>query len=205
MKGKKSFVLYADLLHTVELLADVQAGMLLKHILRYVNDQNPEPPDPLVQLVFEPVRQNLKRDLQKWTDTRVKRSEAGKLGAAVKKQNKQLLTNASKSKQSEAVNVNVNVNVTDSVIELIEHFNKCFNKSTKVIPKTARAGYNDLIKDGYTLEDIKNAMLNASKDKWHVEKKYEVCTYSYFCKPDVIDRYHSVSAARTKTNYIPTK
>ena len=114
-----------------------------------------------------------------------------------------MLTSVSKNKQVEAVNVNVNV--TDNVIELIEHFNKCFNKITKVIPKTARAGYNDLIIDGYTLEDIKNAIVNAAKDKWHIEKKYEICTYSYFCKPEVIDRYHSMSTAKTKTNYIPTK
>lgn len=201
MKGKRSFVLYADILHTLELLSDQQAGILFKHLLRYVNDKDPELDDPLIKVVFEPIRQSLKRDLERWDQTRAKRSEAGKLGAQAKKQNKQLLTNESKSKQSEAVNVSVNV--TDNVIDLINHFNKCFNKTTRVIPKEARAGYNALISDGYTIEDIKNAMINASKDKWHIEKKYEVCTYLYFSRVETIDRYHSLAVNKQK--YIPTK
>ncbi len=39
---KKSFLLYCDLIHTVEQLTDEQAGDLFKHILRYVNDQEPQ-------------------------------------------------------------------------------------------------------------------------------------------------------------------
>ena len=40
-KDKKSFVLYVDLLHTVEKLTDEEAGRLFKHILEYVNDKDP--------------------------------------------------------------------------------------------------------------------------------------------------------------------
>jgi hypothetical protein len=42
-KNKKSFVLYCDLIHTIEKLSNEQAGELFKHILRYVNDKDPEP------------------------------------------------------------------------------------------------------------------------------------------------------------------
>jgi hypothetical protein len=42
MKDKKSFVLYCDLLHTVEKLPDDKAGLLFKHILKYVNDLDPK-------------------------------------------------------------------------------------------------------------------------------------------------------------------
>ena len=40
-ENKKGFVLYADLIHTVKLLEDEQAGKLFKHVLSYVNDENP--------------------------------------------------------------------------------------------------------------------------------------------------------------------
>lgn len=119
--GKKSFVLYCDLIHTVDLLDDVLAGKLLKHLLRYVNDQNPETDDTVLKIAFEPIKRQLKRDLVSWSETRVERVKAGTKGginsgkSRRKKQNKANEPNASKSKQTqanEAVTVTVNVNDT---------------------------------------------------------------------------------------------
>lgn len=78
MEGKKSFVLYCDIIHTVSKMNNEDAGLLLKHILAYTNDKNPDPPNLVVDLVFEPIKQFLKRDLEKWKDETTKRSEAGK-------------------------------------------------------------------------------------------------------------------------------
>ena len=64
-ENKKSFVLYCDLIHTIEQLTNEQAGDLFKHILRYVNDQNPEAKSVITKIAFEPIKQQLKRDLQK--------------------------------------------------------------------------------------------------------------------------------------------
>ena len=80
--NKKSFLLYCDLIHTVQKLSDEQAGKLFKHVLEYVNDLNPETEDLLTQVCFEPIKQNLKRDLQKYEQIRKKKSEAGKKGMA---------------------------------------------------------------------------------------------------------------------------
>tara|TARA_R100001460_G_scaffold40487_1_gene75703 strand:- start:9875 stop:10444 length:570 start_codon:yes stop_codon:yes gene_type:complete len=79
-KDKKAFVLYCDLIHTVNKLSNEQAGTLFKHVLQYVNDLNPETDDLITQICFEPIKQNLKRDLKKYEKTREKRSEAGKKG-----------------------------------------------------------------------------------------------------------------------------
>lgn len=68
-KDKKSFLLYCDLIHTVKKLSDEQAGKLLKHILSYVNDENPVANDVIIDLVFEPIKQQLKRDLKKYEGT----------------------------------------------------------------------------------------------------------------------------------------
>ena len=72
-KDKKSVLLYCDILHTVKELTDEEAGKLFKHYLEYVNDLNPTAPDKLTQIVFEPIKQNLKRDLVKW-ETKSKRN-----------------------------------------------------------------------------------------------------------------------------------
>jgi hypothetical protein len=110
-KDKKSFILYSDAIHTVEKLSDTDAGQLLKHLLRYVNDQNPTTDNPLVEIAFEPIKQQLKRDLVKFEDVKVKRSEAGKAGATKRWQ---MLSNDNKGIQTIAniaVNDNDNVNV----------------------------------------------------------------------------------------------
>ncbi len=110
-KDKKSFILYSDAIYTVEKLSDTDAGQLLKHLLRYVNDQNPTTDNPLVEIAFEPIKQQLKRDLVKFEDVKVKRSEAGKAGATKRWQD---IANANKGIQTIAniaVNDNDNVNV----------------------------------------------------------------------------------------------
>jgi len=66
--NKKSVILYCDVIHTFEVLEDDEAGRLIKHYLRYVNDLNPVAPDKLTQIAFEPIKQQLKRDLIKWED-----------------------------------------------------------------------------------------------------------------------------------------
>ena len=75
---KKSFLLYCDIIHTIEKLSDEQAGRLFKHILMYVNDRNPVLDDIITQIAFEPIRQNLKRDLKKYEGIREKNRENAK-------------------------------------------------------------------------------------------------------------------------------
>lgn len=121
-EGKKSFVLYADLIHTVRKMPAKKAGDLFVTILQYVNDENPVVSDPVVDLVFEPIKQQLKRDLKSWEGTRIERSKAGKQGgikSGESRRNKANKPIASKSKQKEANEaVTVNVTVTDSVNDI---------------------------------------------------------------------------------------
>ena len=79
-EDKKSFLLYTDLIHTVNKMPNDKAGELFKHILSYVNDLNPETEDLIIQLTFEPIKQQLKRDLLKYKESIIDKSNAGKLG-----------------------------------------------------------------------------------------------------------------------------
>lgn len=80
MENKKSFVLYSDLIHTVEKLPDDKAGQLFKIILEYVNDNDPFTDDLILSISFEPIKQQLKRDLDKWANEKKGRSHNGRLG-----------------------------------------------------------------------------------------------------------------------------
>lgn len=119
-ENKKSFILYADQIEMWESLSDEQAGKLMKHIIKYVNDLNPTTNDQFVKLAFSLIKPTLKRDLQKWDEVRSKRADAGRIGGLksgqIRQQNEANEANASNAKQNganEAVSVSVNVN--DSV------------------------------------------------------------------------------------------
>jgi len=103
--GKTSFVLYTDVWHTVEKLTNDKAGILFKHILRYVNDQNPETKDIIIQIAFEPIKQSLKRDLRKYESICLRNRANGAKGGRPKKKPKKpsgIITNPKKPKKPDS-------------------------------------------------------------------------------------------------------
>ena len=67
-KDKKSILIYVDWIATFNKLEDDEAGRLIKHFFSYVNDLNPTS-DRLTELLFEPIKQQLKRDLKAYEQT----------------------------------------------------------------------------------------------------------------------------------------
>lgn len=139
MTGKKSFILYADLIHTLSKLPDDKAGQLFKLILDYVNDKDPESEDLLLQIAFEPIKQQLKRDLVSWREYREKQSENGKLGGRPKKtQTQENPKNPSlilESEKSLNVTANVNATVTENVIDT--------NTTSTISDKSHKKSYDE--------------------------------------------------------------
>jgi hypothetical protein len=118
-ENKTSFVLYSDSKSIIDLLSNEQAGLLLKTLFAYVNDENPIVDDS-IKLVFEMIKLQLKRDLKKWERTKESRSLAGKASAEARrllkesKQNSTNLTNVDFVQQT-STNPTVSVSVNDSV------------------------------------------------------------------------------------------
>ena len=79
-EDKRPFLLYTDLKYVVNKLSNDKAGELFKIILAYVNDEDPVITDMVLDLVFEPIRQTLKRDLVKYNTIKEKRAAAGRQG-----------------------------------------------------------------------------------------------------------------------------
>jgi hypothetical protein len=133
-KDKKSFVLYVDQRHVIDMLTDEQAGQVLKQIFSYVADEHPETDDPVIKIAFEPIKQQLRRDLKKYEGIKEKRSAAGKASAEKRKQqssgpkkeeakpskevistNSTLVEDAEQDSTLSTVNDNDNDNVNDNV------------------------------------------------------------------------------------------
>jgi hypothetical protein len=127
-KGKTSFVLYSDNKSIIDLMTNEQAGLLLKTLFAYVNDENPVI-DNSIAIVFEMIKLQLKRDLVKWEQTKEGRSIAGKASAEAKrlaKLNQQTLTNSTNVDfvQQTSTNSTVSVSVSDSVSDSDININK---------------------------------------------------------------------------------
>jgi hypothetical protein len=129
-KDKNAIIVYADWIDKFEELEDDEAGRLIKHFFRYVNDLNPEYPDKLTKIAFIDIKNSLKRDLGKWEQTLEFRSKAGKASAEARrllKLNQQDSTkvtpvdfvkkNSTNPTDSVTVSVSVSDTVTDSVNE----------------------------------------------------------------------------------------
>lgn len=64
----------------VKKLDNEKAGELFKIILSYVNDEDPQVDDILLNIAFEPIKQSLKRHLREWEEKMEQRSINGRLG-----------------------------------------------------------------------------------------------------------------------------
>lgn len=116
-ENKKSFIAYSDWKETFDNLSDEYAGKLIKHIFAYVNDENPESKDMIINAVFPNIKNSLKRDLTKWENQIKQRSEAGKRSAEIRatKINERSIP-LNENIRNPTVNDNVTVNVNDTVI-----------------------------------------------------------------------------------------
>lgn len=210
-ENKKSFLLYCDQKEIFEQLTNEQAGKLIKHIFAYVNDEDPITEDVLLNLAFTPIKQSLKRDLRRYENIVERNRENGKKGGRPKKPKKPngLIGNPKKPKKADNDSDSDNdidiINKDKLIIffELIQnHFNETFNKRSRVFPEAIKKKYKTALKEGYNIEDIKQAMTNAAKDSFHKENNYKFCTLEFFSRIEKIDKF---STHKETIKYIPTR
>lgn len=117
-EGKKSFIAYSDWKNTFDELPNEEAGMLIKHIFAYVNDENPQTDSVLIKAVFANIKSTLKRDLDRWESQLIQRSNAGKRSAEIRlAKSNDRSTTVNEVQRNSTDSVNVSVSVNDSVNE----------------------------------------------------------------------------------------
>lgn len=170
-KDKKGFILYADQKALFDQLPNDKAGELIKFIFAYVNDENPTTDDIIINLAFTPIKQQLKRDLKKFEETKEKRREAGKAGA-----NKRWQNIANDSKRIKAIakiadNVNDNVNVKEKVIDINIRKQTFASSLQPYLEKYGREFLNEFYLY-WTEQSVTNKKLKFELEKtWSLERR----------------------------------
>lgn len=206
--GKKKVIVYTDWIEQFKDLTDDEAGKLIKHFFAYINDLNPQS-DRLTELLFNPIKATLKRDLKTWESKQKINIENGKKGGRPKKEETQknpknpngLLKTHNNPKKGVSVSVsvndsnNINTNIVESIDfdQLLSFINSTFGRGFKVVNDKVKKKYKALFKQGYNKEQIKDAILNASKNDYHKQTNYQYCTLEFFSRPETIDKYSSLA------------
>ena len=82
---KKSFVLYTDYGTFVSQLSDEQAGQVFKKILDFAENGTEELiADPMANMAWTMIKNNLVRDMDKWQTAKAERESQGKIGGIVR-------------------------------------------------------------------------------------------------------------------------
>ena len=115
-------------------LTDEEAGKLIKHFFEYINDLNPVS-DRLIELLFNPIKATLKRDLESWLNKQKTNKENGLKGGRPKKTETQNNPNnpvgflETQNNPQKGVSVNDNVNDIYSFNEFWSDYGKSVDKT----------------------------------------------------------------------------
>ena len=169
-EGKKSFIAYSDWKEVFDEISNEDAGILIKHIFSYVNDENPQTDNVLIRAVFANIKSTLKRDLQKWEHQLEQRKDAGKKSAEIRKnkstESNERSTSVHEPTRNPTDSVSVSENVSDSVINIHQQdFEKLFLNDQTLSEYTCRlthcteSGFKEIVKDFFSEN-------TAAKKKW---------------------------------------
>jgi hypothetical protein len=82
--------------------------------------------------------------------------------------------------------------------KLLSFINFSFGRKFQVINNKVRASYNARIKEGYTKDQITDAINNCKEIAYHKEKNYQYCTPEFFSRSEILDKYSNVTKQEKK-------
>lgn len=176
---KDSFILYTEQKELFERLSDKEAGQLIKAIFTYVSTGKTNNLKKTLDIAFIPIKQNIDRNNEKWTEIKIKRSEAGKKSAEIKKQQKSTNLTSVDFVKSKSTNSTVNVNVNDNV-------NVNVNKKENIKEKEPKIHFAEFV----TMTNAEHEKLISTYGKEFADQCIQV-----------LDNYKGSSGKKYKSDY----
>lgn len=201
--------MYADSYETLRYLSDEQLGKLTRMMFEYfLTGQSCEPSDPMF-FVFNPIKLQMDRDVEKYSKVLEVRREAGKKGGEAKaSKSYQMLPNA---KQSQAnVADKDTVTVKDKVTDTEKEKDNCIGVSKETKPKSFKQWSIDEFKQSIADNrlDYPKEMLNAFFGYWtelSASGKLKFTQQPTWETPKRLKRWHDNNNKFTPTKPQPTQ
>lgn len=89
--------------------------------------------------------------------------------------------------------------------ELLDFLNSTVGKKYRTISSAVKSAINARLKEGFTFDDFKTAITNASKDKYHRDNNYQWLTLEYISRPDQFEKWLNVSVKVEPTPIVLSK
>jgi len=219
---KKSFILYVDFKPQIDNLTDQQCASLFRCIFDYQHSGSYSSTDPIINFAMVGLISQFKRDNERYNKRCIKNSNNAK--ARWEKKRMRTDANASNRMRTDAKHADRDrdrdrdINIcgsyaseehtakpTSSVSDQLQVFLTRFSKETG---RTAKTSYTverqfcESIKLGWTVDQMINAAINASRDKWvkennvlrpeFITKSENLNKYFTDTKPDEVPKFHGV-------------
>lgn len=210
MNSKNSFILYHSYKKHFAILSNEQKGILLDAIFIYSENGQVVELEPILQMAFNFIREDIDQNKKRWNDMAEARSEAGRRGGVASAKKRWGEESVSKSKQRLAkvskitVNVNDNVNVNkekkiikekkDAYANFLSSFQRLTGRKFKILTSKTKAQLDSLVANGYTISDWEKAISAALKDKFLTgdnDKGKNYLTPEYISRPNKFEDYLS--------------
>lgn len=81
--------------------------------------------------------------------------------------------------------------------KLLKYLNEKTGKRMRVVSTSVKNSFKARLKDGYTKNDIVNAIDNAVKSEYHKENNFQYLTIEFFSRSATIDKYGFISSKQT--------
>lgn len=99
--------------------------------------------------------------------------------------NKRLTTNKNEKNNKNENNIDY--------LALLGFVNKTFGRNFQVINQKTKRQFEARLKEGYTKEQINDAITNAAVSKYHKDNNYQYCTPEFFSRAETIDKYSGLT------------
>lgn len=208
-ENKKSFILYCDIIHTVRKLPKEKQADLFMTILEYVNDLNPNPDDIIIEIAFEPIKHQLKRDLKRYEQKQAQCIEAGKRSAELRKEKEiqRSLTVVDGIQHASTVNVNDNVNGNGNVTVNDNVLHKC-NERENILPPEKNENFYIKTEEmeSYMLSDQKWIEIISMQNNWTEQQaKHQVQEFIKKLRAENVKEKHKNDCFSHFANWINQK
>lgn len=186
---KFKFQLRTDYVKTFEKLTDEEAGKLVKHLFKYVNglDEDPDPihSDKLIELLFEPIKQDLKIDLKRWREKCNKNRQTSRdyWDSVAKERSEsngiQTVSNGNRTVSDKDSDEDSDED-KDNIKYIVEYLNSKTDKNFQYKTPATKKIIIARLRDGFSVEDFKT-VIETKAAQWICDKKM-----SSFLRPQTL-------------------